>query len=84
LANKIGLEVDFIIYGENHFWAIEVKNNTKVFSGDVRGLLHFKEDYPESKQLLLYRGQERIVEKGILCLPCEEFLKQIIPNQPLF
>jgi predicted AAA+ superfamily ATPase len=81
---KAGLEVDFVVYGEEAFWAIEVKNSTKIFPGDVRGLLHFKEDYPECKTLLLYRGQEKIVEKGVLCVPCEEFLKQILPNQPLF
>lgn len=81
---KAGLEVDFIIYGEKDFWAVEVKNSTKVFSKDLQGLLHFKEDYPESKQLFLYRGQERIVENGILCMPCEEFLRQMIPNRPLF
>ncbi len=81
---KSGLEVDFIVYGGDVFLAIEVKNNTKVFTKDLRGLLHFKEDYPECKTLLLYQGEERIINKGVLCLPCEEFLKSIIPNEPLF
>lgn len=81
---KAGLEVDFVIYGERGFWAIEVKNSAILSPKDTRGLLHFREDYPESKQLLLYNGKERIVQNGILCVPCEEFLRQIIPDQPLF
>jgi uncharacterized protein len=79
---KSGLEVDFIIYGEKGFWAIEVKNNTKVFSKDVKSLLQFSKDYPECKPLLLYRGSEKLVENGILCVPCDQFLKQLSPNQP--
>lgn len=81
---KAGVEVDFIIYGEGVFCAIEVKNGMKVSSKDVRGLLHFKEDYPKCKTLLLYRGKDRIMENGILCIPCDEFLKNIRPNEPLF
>jgi uncharacterized protein len=80
---KAGLEVDFIIYGEGGFWAIEVKNNKKVFSSDLRGLKHFSEDYPECTPLLLYRGKDKLMEDGILCMPCEDFLKQLIPNRPL-
>lgn len=80
---KAGVEVDFVIYGENSFWAIEVKNKTKIAPGDVRGLINFRDDYPESKQILLYRGNERIIENGILCIPCEEFLKQIVPDKPI-
>jgi len=80
---KAGLEVDFIIHGENQLWAVEVKNNSKVFSGDLRGLIHFREDYPECMPILLYRGKERFIENGILCLPCDEFLRQITPNHPL-
>lgn len=81
---KSGLEVDFIVYGESGFWAIEVKNNTKISFRDLRGLIHFSEDYPECKKILLYRGNQRLKIKGILCMPCDEFLKEISPNIPLF
>ena len=81
---KAGVEVDFIVYGEDGFWAIEVKNSTKISSKDVRGLFHFSKDYPECKVLLLYRGKEKIMEKNILCMPCEEFLKKLAPNKALF
>lgn len=80
---KSGLEVDFIIHGEKGFWAIEVKNNRTVSPEDVRGLNHFKEDYPEAKLLLLYRGPQ-IKYKNVLCLPVEQFLKQLQPDLPLF
>ncbi len=78
---KAGLEVDFIVHGEKGFWAIEVKNSRIVSPDDVRGLNHFIEDYSEAKPLLLYRGP-RIEYKNVLCLPVEEFLKQLQPNLP--
>ncbi|NGX52615.1 MAG: hypothetical protein KR126chlam5_00918 [Candidatus Anoxychlamydiales bacterium] len=81
---KSGVEVDFIVYGKSGFWAIEVKNNTKVSFKDLKGLIHFSEDYPECTPILLYRGNQRLKIKGILCMPCDEFLKQIIPDQSLF
>lgn len=75
-----GLEVDFIIYGENTFYAIEVKNNTKVNSQDLRGLHEFCADYPEATPLFLYRGQDRLKIAGIDCIPVTEFLKKLTPN----
>jgi predicted AAA+ superfamily ATPase len=81
---RSGVEVDFIIYGETGFFAIEVKNNTQAFKGDLRGLKEFCKDYPECTPLLLYRGSKRVVIDGILCIPCEEFLLQVNPNKPLF
>jgi predicted AAA+ superfamily ATPase len=80
---KSGLEVDFIIYGETSFWAIEVKNSRTISPEDVRGLHHFIEDYPQAKPLLLYRGLSPIKYKDVLCLPVEQFLKQLQPNLPL-
>lgn len=81
---RSGLEVDFIIYGPTGFWAIEVKNGVAVSPSDVRGLEAFREDYPESKQLLVYRGKEKTLQKGVLCMPCEEFLLNIFPEKSLF
>lgn len=80
---KAGLEVDFILYGETGFWAIEVKNSQTLSPDDVRGLLHFTEDYPDVKPLLLYRGTTQQVYKNIPCVPVEQFLKQLQPNKPL-
>jgi predicted AAA+ superfamily ATPase len=77
------LEVDFVIYGEKSFYAIEVKNAKKVSSQDLKGLQAFLGDYPEAKALLLYRGNERLKMGDILCLPVAEFLKNLTPNQAI-
>lgn len=80
---KSGLEVDFILHGEKGFWAIEVKNSRTVSPEDVRGLNHFIEDYPNAIPILLYRGSSRLEYKGVICLPVEEFLKQLKPHEPI-
>ncbi len=80
---RSGVEVDFVIYGPEGFWAIEVKNSARVRDEDLRGLRAFQEDYPESKALFLYRGRERLKRNGVLCLPCEEFLQQLHPDKSL-
>ncbi len=78
------LEVDLILYGAKSFLAIEVKNGTKIHPQDLRSLQEFRKDYPECTPLLLYRGTTRLVQGGILCLPCEEFLLQIDPTKPVY
>lgn len=80
---KSGNEVDFIISGPNCLWAIEVKNDKTVNNKDLKGLVAFKEDYPECKTILLYRGDKRIKVKNILCVPCEEFLLKLDPKRSL-
>ncbi|AIT62425.1 ATP-binding protein [Coxiella burnetii] len=80
---RFGVEVDFILYGPKGFWAIEVKNNHQVFSKDLTGLRAFCKDYPEATPLLLYRGKERFKKNNILCLPVNEFLLNLDPNQTL-
>lgn len=81
---KSGNEVDFVLYGEAGFWAIEVKNSVHIRSKDTQGLRAFKEDYPQAKAFLLYRGKERLKMEEILCLPCDEFLRNLVPGQTLF
>jgi len=78
-----GIEVDFVLYGENDIFAIEVKNASRVRPEDLRALIAFRHDYPQSKSFLLYRGEERLLKNGILCLPCEEFLKELVPDKEL-
>jgi predicted AAA+ superfamily ATPase len=78
-----GTEVDFVLYGEGVFVAIEVKNSRKVDRKDLRGLQAFREDYPESQVLLLHRGNESLRVEGIPCLPCSVFLKGLIPGEPV-
>lgn len=81
---RSGVEVDFVVYGTGGFWAIEVKNSATVSPRDLNGLVAFKEEYPEATPLLLYRGRQSIVQKGIVCLPCEAFLRAVKADQPLW
>ena len=78
-----GTEVDFVVYGGDGFWAIEVKNTARVRPKDLRGLKAFRADYPECTAALLYRGAERLRIDGVWCLPGEEFLRQLRPAQGL-
>lgn len=78
-----GVEVDFVVYGLDGFWAIEVKNSAYVDKKSLSGLRSFCEDYPEAVPLLLYRGKERLKIGNILSLPCEEFLCQLQPERGL-
>lgn len=75
--------MDFVVLGPLGFWAIEVKNGSNIHPADLRPLTSFLEDYPEARALLLYRGKDRLLKKNILCLPVEEFLKELTPNQPI-
>ncbi len=78
---KTGLEVDFIVYGPSAFLAIEVKNTQHIHPIDLHSLEAFLDDYPEAIGFLLYRGKEKMLLKDrILCMPCEEFLLQLMPN----
>ncbi|HVV68998.1 MAG TPA: AAA family ATPase [Gammaproteobacteria bacterium] len=77
---RYGVEVDFIIHGANNLTAIEVKNSNKINNKDLSGLKAFCTDYPEALPILLYRGQERLLKDGIICLPIEEFLRQLTPT----
>ncbi|KKP98055.1 MAG: Conserved hypothetical ATPase [Candidatus Moranbacteria bacterium GW2011_GWD2_36_12] len=71
---RSGSEVDFVVYGPNVFWAIEVKNAAKISESDLRSLRTFKEDYPECKTYVLYRGKEKLLRRGVQIVPCEDFL----------
>ena len=78
-----GVEVDFILYGENDIYAIEVKNSDKVRSDDLRSLNEFKKDYPNCRTILLYNGNEKLLINDTICIPCELFLSNLIPDSPL-
>jgi len=80
---KSGLEVDFVVYGEIGFYALEVKNSHRIRPGDLRGLREFKQDYPECQCILLYRGEDMLQKEDILCCPITSFLLKLIPNHKL-
>jgi predicted AAA+ superfamily ATPase len=78
-----GVEVDFVVYGPEGLWALEVKNAPKIYPADLRGLKSFQEEFPHSKTLLLYRGQDRLKKDKILCVPCQDFLQNLRPDRSL-
>lgn len=80
---KAGTEVDFIVYGKEGFWAIEVKNTGNIQSSQLRPLKTFCQDYPECKPLFVYRGDEKLLIDNIPCIPCDKFLRSIQPGKPL-
>ncbi len=80
---RAGSEVDFIIYGPDGFWAVEVKNASSVRVEDVRALRTFKEDYPSCEPLLVYRGGERLAVQGVRCVPASDFLMGLRPGHSL-
>lgn len=80
---RSGVEVDFVVYGEDGILALEVKNSARVDSRDCSGLRAFQEDYPESQAVLLYRGKHVLVKDKVLCVPCERFLLTLTPDLSL-
>ena len=80
---RAGAEVDFILYGPAQFAAIEVKHSATVRSSDLRSLRSFHADYPEADRLLLHLGEEELSIDGVLCLPCDRFLRRLHPRDAL-
>ena len=78
---RSGSEVDFIVYGSVGLYAIEVINSIHIHPKDLKSLNAFKEDYPEARLYLLYRGKDKLMKGNILCIPCEEFLIQLCPGE---
>ena len=69
------VEVDFVVYGENQFTAIEVKNNATIRPQDLRSLKEFKKDYPQATTILIYRGDKITKIDDILCVPAKDYLE---------
>src|SRR3990167_2814309 len=65
-----GVEVDFIIYGEDRLIAIEIKHSKNVHHKMLTGLKHFKEDYPMAECFVLYFGEHTLhLNNDITALP---------------
>lgn len=80
---KSGNEVDFVLYGKDGFWAVEVMNAPRVRPRDLSGLRAFREDYPDARPVLVYRGRDTLEIDGIRCVPAEVFLLRLVPGRPL-
>jgi predicted AAA+ superfamily ATPase len=71
-------EVDFILYGEDGFFAIEVKRSSRINSFDLSSLKLFKKEYPEAETFLFYLGEdERVTDDHIRIVPMGQALLQL-------
>ena len=68
---RSGLEVDFVVYGPDLFWAIEVKRSARIDKRDLTGLKAFGVDYPQAERVLLSFAPEPLLIDGIRCEPLE-------------
>jgi predicted AAA+ superfamily ATPase len=69
-----GLEVDFVLYSETVFTAIEVKRKRTITRRDLNGIRAFLSDYPQASGLLLYGGDHEQVIDGVRILPLRSAL----------
>ena len=76
---RAGLEVVFVLYGPDHFWAIEVKRSQRLDRSDLTALRAFAHDYPEAELLLLSLAPDPLLIDGIRCEPLEPWLRQLQP-----
>jgi uncharacterized protein len=72
-----GDEVDFVLYGERGLRAFEVKMAQTIRPDDLRGLLRFREDFPQAKAHLLYLGNRRWHDRGVEVLPFADCVTQL-------
>ena len=78
---RSGVEVDFVVYGSTAFWAVEVKNASRIRPADLRGLEAFGADYPQADLVLLYRGTRRERRGRVWILPAGEFVRSLDPSR---
>ncbi len=72
-----GVEVDFIVYGENGLFAFELKSRRHYERKDLSGLQIFKKDYPIATGCLIYGGDHPEKQDDILVLPLRQALMQL-------
>lgn len=66
-----------MLYGDRGLAAFEVKTTPRVRPGDLRGLLRFREDYPQTKAFLVYTGSRRWHERGVEIVPAADALRTL-------
>lgn len=69
-----GLEVDFVLYGQNGIIAIEVKRSKQVDKRELEALQTFEQDYPGAKLFFFYGGKNREFVGNIQIIPLQEAL----------
>lgn len=78
-------EVDFIVtQGRRPTLALEVKIAERVTPADLKGLLAFREEYPDCRAVIVTLGPKReVFPGGIEALPVIEFLESLWEEFPL-
>jgi predicted AAA+ superfamily ATPase len=72
------MEVDFILYGEKTFFAVEVTKASRVRENDTAGLKAFLNEYPKATAFLLYGGADHYYEDKIHFTPVTDFFRDAI------
>ncbi|MDP3768336.1 MAG: hypothetical protein Q8S13_09995 [Dehalococcoidia bacterium] len=57
--------------------AFEVKTTLRVRPDDLRGLVRFREDYPQAKAFFVYTGSRRWHERGVEIVPAEDAFRAL-------
>lgn len=74
---KTGAEVDFVLYGEKQFLAIEVKRTSRLKSVDFAGLNLFLKDYPQARGIIVCGVTRKEYHGAIEVWPVAEFLRKL-------
>jgi uncharacterized protein len=69
------MDVDFILYGEKTFFAVEVTKASRIREEDTAGLKAFLKEYPKATAFLLYGGTDRYYEDKIHFTPVADFFR---------
>lgn len=73
-----GVEVDFVLYGQHALLAFEIKHAKQIIPKMLRGLQHFKQDYPMAQLYIFYLGKETLyLANDIIAMPFVEGLKKL-------
>lgn len=75
-----GVEVDFVLYGQQALFVFEIKHTQVIQGSMLTGLKHFKQDYPMAMLYILYLGTQTLyLADGITAIPFAERL-QLLPK----
>lgn len=72
-----GHEVDFVLYGQRGFHAIDVTHGSRVRDGDLESLRLFSRDYPTASATLVHAGPRASREGQIEIVPVRDFLADL-------
>ena len=72
-----GIEVDFVVYGENGLFAFEIKSSSYLERTALNGLKAFQKDYPIAQCYLIYTGVHEEIHGSITVLPIKKALLKL-------